>query len=657
MARKTKQDKKELLTAKLNRWWDEDSANRKRQDWLWFMYDLWKEGHHYARYEKATQQILTTPREDGRPKVMVNKIDASVRAVVNYALRNRPKAEVTPADGSRDGIDAVVKQNLFLDYLHDRLDLRTIERGAVEESVTSGIAWVQVLWDESENDGQGEIVVNEIDKYDLYWSARARDPREARRFCLAVSRPIELLKTDPKYKDADWDSVKPDNQRSSSTLKERLMTLESGAEQSGGKNDQGSVLLKEFWYYGDPELDEDPDVIYVCALAGGVIVRPSEPTDLTRMPFFRLCTSKKKLSMVGKSWVKNLIPLNKRLNHLFSSLAEYNTIMNKGFWIADKGAGVKQLKNEHGIIYEKKKGFDLSQGNVTSLSPVLMQELQYLLQMFEDISAVHDATMGRIPTGAKSGKALEALQVGDSNNLSEIVENTEIWLEELYEYLLTLAAQKYQFARDITPVTQTGQREFLTVIGEDAENQPDEALVIKKRNIVDVKITSYLAHTAEARREAIAELASLIPDLDPQTILEVYEVGPIADIIKRINEARAARQEQELQMAQAQQQMQIQGQAQSSAIQMAQQQASQPQGAGAQEAIAAIRMILQGQAPDLPQQVTPEFISYFDQFLASPEAQQLDPGMVRILQAVRDQLATGGQQAGQPSQNQPVRTA
>lgn len=640
MARKSKQqtqdEKHAMLSAKLDRWWAEDSGARKRVDWLWFLYDLWKEGHHYARFDRNTQQIQTVPKSDGSPKVMINKIDPTIRAVVNYALRNRPKAEVTPSGISRDGIGEIVKQNLFLDYLHDKLGLRSIERGAVEESLSSGISWVQVLWDEDADEGQGQITVNEIDKYDLYWQARARSPEESRRFTLAVSRPIEELKIDPKYKDANWELVKADNTRSSSSLKERLLKLEAG-EDAPNSSEKGSVLLREFWYYGDKELDEDPDTIYVCAKAGDVIIRKPEPTDLDRMPFFRLCVARKKLSMVGKSWIKNLIPLNKRLNHLMSSLAEYNVIMNKVIMVADKGAGVRTFKNETGIVYEKKRGFDLQSQSPGSPSAMIIQELQYILQLFEDISAVHDATMGRIPVGAKSGKALEALQVGDSNNLSEVVEQTEIWLEELYEYILHLAAKKYQFARDITPTTRTGQREFLSVIGEEAasaemgsEEIATDALVVKASNVVDVKITSYLAHTAEARREAIRELATMIPDLDPQTILEVYEVGPIADIIARIKQQREENQQQQL------------------AMQAAQQEIGAPPQAGVQEAIAVIRSVLSGQAPTLPQSVGPEFIAYFDKFLMeSEESGDVEPELLDLLQRIRDEAAaTQGQLGG-----------
>lgn len=638
MARKSKEEIRALLNAKLERWWNEDAGARKRIDWIWFLYDLWKEGFHYARYDKNTQQILSSPKPDGRPKVTINKIEPTIRAIVNYALRNRPKAEVTPSGLSRDGLKDIVRQNMFLDYLHDHISIREKQRGALEEGLTSGIGWVQVLWDEEADDGKGEISVNEIDKYDLYWQARARDPKESKRFCLAVSRRIADLKEDLLYKGTNWDLVKADNQRSSSTFKERLMRLEMGDDSATSGKDDGSVLLKEWWYYGDKELGEDPKVIYVCATAGGEIIREPEATDLTRMPFFRICPARKKLSMVGKSWVKNLIPLNKRLNSLMSSLAEYNVVMNKVVIFADKGAGVRQFTNQFGVVYEKKRGYSIESASPGSPSAMIIQEIQYILQLFEDIASVHDATMGRIPVGAKSGKALEALQVGDSNNLAEVVENTEIWLEEIYEYVLSLAAKKYQFTREITPTTTTAQREFLKVIGEEAaaaEGQPpDGSVVIHKQNVVDVKISSYLAHTSEGRKEAVKELASILPDLDEQTILEAFDIGPIADVVQRMKDRR-------------EQQMADQLAQQAVATKM-----NQPPQAGPQEAIAIIRSILSGQAPELPANAGPEFVAYFDRFLQSPEAAKLDEPMRALIQKIRDQVAaTGNSRASQPMTN------
>jgi hypothetical protein len=609
------------LTSKLNRWWNTDRDFRQQIEWRWFQYDLWNDGYHWARYNKNTKQIETTPKQSGKPLVTINKIAPTVRAVVNYALRNRPKAEVTPADG--DGVrEEVVDQNRFLDFMHDQLGLRSIQRGAVEEATVSGISWVQVLWDEDANEGKGDIVVNDLDKYDCYWDATARSTEEMRRFTIVTKRKINDLKEDSKYKGTNWDLIKSDNKMSSSSLRERLLQLDVGQNTyfSNKSDKDDTVLVREHWWI---EEENNQKKVYVCAVASesNKIIRPKEETDLDRLPFFRLCTQKKKNQIVGKSWIKDLIPLNRRLNHLMSSLAEYNVIMNKVFWIADKGAGVRTITNDHGIIVYKKRGYNLQQNPIAPLSAALYQEINQLLQLFEDIGAIHEATMGRIPTGAKSGKALEALQVGDSNNLAEVVENTEQWLEEIYEYILTLAAQKYQFARDIQPVRKTQQRDFIKVIGEEAQAIPEGATILKKKNIVDVKISSYLAHTPEARREAIRELASIIPDLDEQTILEVYEVGPIADIVERIKKRREEKMQDQRRTMEMEQEVQA------------------PPALGGREAIAAIRSIINNQQPQPPARVSPEYIGQIDSFLQTPEAQQLPPDVLNNIQSFRDALA------------------
>src|SRR5690606_7569109 len=115
--------------------------------------------------------------------------------------------------------------------------------------------------------------------------------------------------------------------------------------------------------------------------------------------------------------------------------------------------------------------------------------------------------------------------------LAELQENTEDFLEEVYEHMLALAAEKYQFARNISPIdTSTGERDFVSFIGENAENKPEGVTEIPARNMVDVKINSWLADTAEARRDTLKDLFAL-QAIDQETLLKGYEIGNIADII------------------------------------------------------------------------------------------------------------------------------
>lgn len=628
----------EVQKVKVNRWWESAQAGRKNLDWKWFGYDLWVQGYHWAKFDKTTQQVTTIEPKDGSVKITINKVYTTLRAVRNFALRNRPRAEVTPENMTPKNVKEAVKLNRYLDYLFDRLGLSLKLKESMWHALKYSIGFWQVLWNEDGNDGKGEIEVNVCDPYDIYWDPSARNDAEARYVFLAVSRTIDALKEDSKYDQEQVALLKGESTLSSSNVKSRLLQMEKGEYISS--SDKNNVIVKECWY-------REGDKIKLMTVAEDKILRYKD-TDLIRLPFFKLSADIEPLSMYGQGWVKNLIPVNKLLNIGESQVAEYNMIMNKGKWVSDKGAGVRIINNQQGQIIEKKRGYDVHQEQIAPLSQAVFNQIENANRYIEDIGGAHDASLGRIPTGASSGKALEALQVGDSNNLSEIIENCEYFLEEVYEYMLYLASKKYQFARNIAPIAQTGEREFISVIGEDAGTRPKDSTVISASNIVDVRITSWLAQTGEARRDALKELYQL-QAIDQQTLLDGYGIGNIADVIQRLREQKL--QEGATELAIGQQQGENQAQmAQQTAEAQAQAQANQQRnqmamaGSGAKEAISAIRMILNGQNPTIPEIINQEFTDYIDQFMQSPEAQSLDPAEVQVIQQFRDEVMQNSQQ-------------
>lgn len=657
---KNKDDK--VLNATLDRYWNSAQASRRELDWKWFNYDLWVLGNHYAKWDKNTQQIITSPRTDGKPKVVINKTFSIIRAVRNYVVRNEPKPDVTPDNLTQDNLEEAATLNKYLDYIYDRLGLRPKLRATVWHALKYSVGYWQVLYDDTAEDGTGEIQINIIDPYDLYWDPAARFPEEARYAILAVRRNVEDLKEDPKYKDIDWDAISPDNQLASSSLKTRLLQYERGQMTFNKEAKDSTVILREYWIkeFQKPKKDEEGRGKYRIRIISKIqdrVIR-NELTDLDRLPFFRLLSDTEPLSMYGQGWVKNIIPLNRLYEQLHSSVAEYNLIMNKGKWVADKGAGVRIINNENGQIIEKKRGFEVSQAAITPLAAAIFQQIDILTRDIEDISSFHDASLGRIPTGAKSGVSIEALQEGDSNNLSELTENTEDFLSRVYEYVLYLASQKYQFARNVIIESKTGQKEFMKVIGADASTvdptaqngAPQGATVINKKNVVHVKMDSWLAYTSEGRRDAVKDLAGLLAaqntPLPVQYILEAYETGNIADIIQQIQQDQAKQQQQQAQQQQQQAQMQAQ---QQSAVQQQAQQAQQPAPAGAAQAIAVIRQIINGRMPQqVPQVVSPDYIAYFDHFIQGAGS-DLPPEIKNELQYIRDHAAATMQGGAQPS--------
>lgn len=604
---------------------EEASDERKRYDWKWYLYGLWTRGYHYARYDARTKQVIGQPPKDGRPQVTVNKIYPTLRSVRNYCLRNQPKAEVTPENLTEESLSQALLATKFLDYIHESEKLRPKLKGTVWQALEDSVGWWQVLWN-------GEkIEINPVDIFDYYPDPKATKPEDQRYGVLALRRRIKDLLEDEKYDKKEVEQIKPDNKTSASSYKEMLLSYEK-SEASGGtkSDDNGTVIIKEFWYKEDGK-------IYVCTEAGGRLIRKPEEVDTKIIPFFRLSSDIMPFQMYGEGWVKNMIDPQKMLNSAMSSIAEYNLMMNKVKVVTDKGAGVRVYNNQHGQIIEKKRGYELTTSTSAPLNGAIYQQVDLANTFIEDIGSMHDASRGRVPTGAKSGRAIEALQIGDSNNMSELTENIEDFLEDVYEYVLWLASQKYQEMQEIIVTDYTSQRQFLKVIGEsspvaqammESGEVPENTLIVSEKNMVDVKITSYLAHTPEAKREAVKELYAMIPDLPVDIILDAFGTGNIAEVVKRIKEKQAEDKKAELEQQQQQVSME--------------QEANAPQASGAQEAAAAIRTIIEGGAPQVPARAGQDYIQALDQFIQREQQMgELDAQTLQTLQTFRDQVVQG----------------
>lgn len=609
--------------SKLENWFEADKRARSNIDWKWFTYDLFYSGNHYARWDRETQQIVSSYKDKGRPRLTLNKIYATCRNVANWALRSDPKAEVTPDDLTPDNLDDALVATKYLDYLHDKLRLKMKLRSSLKQALRYSVGYWKVVWDEQNQ----EVDVQVVHPYDLYWDSSARSESEARRVTLCVRRPISHFINNPMYDKKAAEDIRPDGKLAESDIYSRFLAHEKGMNTATGDS-KDTVILKEHWYYGTDK--DDQDTVYVSATANGVLIRPPEKTDLSQIPFFVLRSDVEPLQMYGEGWVKNLIEPQKMLNRGESNIAEYNDLMNKVKMVIDRGAGVKTVNNQHGQIIEKKRGYNIQPLSPAPMSNVQVTQIQNAIQYMEDFGAMHDASLGRVPTGAKSGKAIEALQFGDSTSLSELTENIQTFLMDVYEYILSLVAEKYQFVREIKPTTRTGEREFLKIIGENAEAKPEDATEIKKKNMVDVKIGTYLAYTPQARQEAIRELASTLAaigqPLDVETILDAYGVGGIADVISRMRK-------------QKEEQMRLDRQGEVGPEQ------------GAEQAIGAIEQIIRGQAPDVPNNPNQEYIATLEDFMGSPEAQGLEEQQQRAIQALMQRSIQFAGQLGIPEQN------
>lgn len=513
----------------------------KKLDPDWFVWQSFVRGHHFVKWDGDTKKVQYTGNSD--IKVTVNKVYQTLRAVRNYVTRNDPKWQAVGVNRTPESAQSSDASNKFLEYIYRVEGVRRKFKEVVQSALVHSVGFVQVLWDEDKyrNGFEGDVSIEVIDPFDLYIDPSASQLQTAKYIIKAVRRNIEDLKNNDVYDQESVERVIADKDLASSPWKSRLMQQTFGGMAQG---EDDTVIVYECWVC---DYKDGKKSIRIVTLAGdGDEVIRNEETEYDHYPFFMYSADVNTLEIYGEGWVKNLIPLNKVYNALMTLVVEH-LVNFKGKILAPMGAGLKRVTNASGEIITYKRGFEPQVWQPTGLPAAPFNALELVETAFEDIGAVHDATMGRIPSGAKSGKALEALQAGDANNLSDLVQNFEDFASQVGMEVLAIAGEKYQEARIIDIIGPDGQAEELAVIGAGATNKPQrlegmglDVFQVGGVNEVVVTMSSFLANTQEARTERVLDLL----DRQVMTVEEVrqeFKLSPTPEgnIVREIKEQPA----------------------------------------------------------------------------------------------------------------------
>jgi len=279
--------------------------------------------------------------------------------------------------------------------------------------------------------------------------------------------------------------------------------------------------------------------------AGGQILR-DEPLKETAYPIYCCQVQLEPRKIYQRSWTADAVPLNKILNRTFSQKVMYVNQALVFRIIAEKGHGATPvpLSNNMGEVVEINKNRKFQQwtmaGLPSDLDSLNIQAGAYI----EDTLGAHEAALGALPAGARSGKTLEALQAADSNNLSGLRQALESFLSVLGKAILELASEKYVASRVVKisepEMDEDGNPiEYLTVTGKVAPAKKKGSVIITGEDEVIVKIGSWLGYTLEAQRETLMGLAKLgiIP---ADEVMRQFEFPNVEELSKK---AKAQRME------------------------------------------------------------------------------------------------------------------
>jgi len=558
------------------------SDARKRYDWEWLTRDLFRRGYHFSRYNPSNRTVVLQTRSVAR--IPINITNAQMRTIKNQVTSVRPKWEVLPIGLSDEAQTNARYSGRALDYYYDHLNLRRMLKETIIQGLMYSVGgpW-QVGYDpDGGENGEGDIFIWLIDPFDFYIDPAAISLKDAEYVIKAVRTSLNKIRANPNYTfEVNPMDLRGEMRLAASEYKQFLLQALKYYQPRSTEDEDEGLILKEAMikvHIREDNLeevteelkrnDQDTDDLRIGEVVMKAITYIDEQESPLEYKFIRkshfpyalFSADVNPMEIYGESWIKHVIPMNRALNALESSVFRYNYKYAIGRLVIDKNSGVRIFTNEHGDIIEKNAGAEVTSLALQSLPGSYKDQITNMRMYMEDVGGAHEVSMGRVPSGVKSGIGIAELKAADAVNQQDLIDGLEEFLTDVGQRVLGEIAENFDVPKMMKVLGKGGDPEHFMVIGEDnakgRKNKREvkigadtfDLAVIGKDNEIRVSVGSWLAYTKGARMEQLKEWhnAGLI---DQKTFLEHAEFGDVQDIVDRTRQEKHLEQYQEIEAA------------------------------------------------------------------------------------------------------------
>lgn len=229
------------------------------------------------------------------------------------------------------------------------------------------------------------------------------------------------------------------------TMTEAEQKLINLLEETKTEKYENAVRIFERWNIACPRY---PKGLYVVHTGKKILHKGDIPEEYkSRIPLFKFTFLDLLFSSFAQGAIEQVISLQEDLNYTITRIAAYKK------WLAGKVMVDKQSKLETKWDDETGQIIYYSSGGGAGVAPkyepgpsapqYLFEDIARIKTNMEDILNVHDASVGRIPTQAKSGVAIEALSEMDAGALTPDLLTIEQSLAFFGETVLDIIEKKY----------------------------------------------------------------------------------------------------------------------------------------------------------------------------------------------------------------------
>ncbi|MDP1728893.1 MAG: hypothetical protein Q8L27_01675 [archaeon] len=500
----------------------------------WYLNERFARGDHWVVYNKTINKVQSIPSTNGEVRRVINKIKSQIRGVKNFIKKSQPRWEVQPDNSTPEALEEARKKNKILQYIYRTKQIPLFLTDIIVSSLKFSVGFMEVGMVNKE--GEDKIDIWADDTFDILIDPYARNTQSARFFFKAFKKPVNDIKIAYNFKG----EIVSDNKQASTQYGELLEMEKRGTDTVGSSKDMESAIVKELWikYQG---ADNKPKVKVFTVVSKQLLKVTEKP--YRRFPLFAYNPEKESNCIYSDPWIKPLISINKSLDKTASQIEGYIQRMLAGKYLIKQGVEVSTITDKGAEIITYKGNVAPLQMNLQPLPAAPFTYVANLERWIEELGGIREASLGQAPGGITSGKALEALQSADAGTVAEPIENLEMLLEDMGEFILELIEDHVIASQEITEGGETIK--FMGASALEEGRTPPEGVMVVKSSKVKVVIVPEVAYSEEHKKEWLMRLAEA-KLIDPQTLLEKLSISNIGEIIERMNKNKEEEFKQEM---------------------------------------------------------------------------------------------------------------
>lgn len=160
-----------------------------------------QKGYDFSNDNQLSNQERIALEEQGMPTFTINRIMPVVEMLNFYATAQQPRWQAVGAEGSDIDVAAVFSD--MADFIWYNSDGSSLYANAINDSITKSIGYLMVSVDQDQDNGMGEVVIQNPEPFDVFVDPKSRDMMFKDAAYVLIKKILpknHLMKLYPDYK-------------------------------------------------------------------------------------------------------------------------------------------------------------------------------------------------------------------------------------------------------------------------------------------------------------------------------------------------------------------------------------------------------------------------------------------------------------------------